>query len=259
MAGPMQVTPQLRPCADGGTNGGDIMRCTLILASGLLLLTGAACAPDEDEEVAEATNGDESAEQAFEEGYEEGYEDGYGDAEEEAEEAIDTAYNEGYSDAEEEFAELPEDDADEAEDDEANEDGPGPSDDADVLVEVLEFYEPDESEPMIDQANQFNDPPQDGHRFVLILVEVTNQSDEPLDAWDLIFEIEGPEAVVYNEGGCGVTPGPDLADVSSISTGGSQQGHVCFEMREADATAEGERDLSAGIWEHDGRVPEWVE
>lgn len=75
------------------------------------------------------------------------------------------------------------------------------------------------------------------------MVTVENRADEPISPTvDLTWYAEGPEAVIYNEG-CGVLPDPNLSDVAAISPGGSQSGHVCFEMRSADAEATGGRSV----------------
>jgi hypothetical protein len=114
----------------------------------------------------------------------------------------------------------------------------------DVTVEMIRVYEPDETMSALKDANQFNEEPEDGFAYWMVLLEVTNRTDGTLTPWDFDFYAEGPEGVVYNPYGCGVLPDPNLDDIVAIRPDGSQQGHVCFVMREADANAVGER----GLW-----------
>jgi len=185
--------------------------------------------------------------EAFDQGYEEGYEVGY-------EEGYQEGHTDGYSMAERELLANGIDD-----DDDLEEAANGDEIDAEAIqVNILEIFEPDEAEALIADENPYNEPPEEGHRYLMMRVSVTNNTPEPLTPWDLTFEAEGPEAVVYRAG-CmmAVLPSPSLSDIVSISTGGTQEGHVCFEMREADALAEGERSLYVSTW--DGREVEFIE
>ena len=197
----------------------------------LLLLAG--CEADESDEAADAANGEREGE-TF--------------TIEDVEEAQEAAYDEGFADGEAAAREQMEEEIASQDETEAGDES-SDADDADIVVSIVEFYEPDEAEAMIAEANQFNDPPADGFRFAMILVNVENRSDEGLTPWDLNWYAEGPENVVYSDGGCGVMPDPSLSDVVSISPGGNQDGLICFEMREADATATGERNLWVEMWD----------
>lgn len=120
---------------------------SLVIATALL---ASACTPANDE----------GAEDSLEEAYNEGYEAGIEEAEAEAEEEI-SELQEALDEASERMAELideqtaaPDEDTD--------------PEDADIIARVDQVFEPAESEARINEANQFNDPPKEGHRFWML-------------------------------------------------------------------------------------------
>jgi hypothetical protein len=85
-------------------------------------------------------------------------------------------------------------------------------------------------------ANQFNDPPEEGHQFFLADVEVTYTGEE-YDRFDGRFSLRavGHEAVAYTTyyNTCGVIP-DELGD-PDVYTGGTISGNVCWQIRSSDA------------------------
>ncbi len=78
--------------------------------------------------------------------------------------------------------------------------------------------------------NQFNDPPEQGNRFFMVRVEVSNPSDalQPADVGRSDFELIGDERVIYTSSDrCGIIP--DALN-REIFPGGSAEGNVCFEI-----------------------------
>lgn len=128
-----------------------------------------------------------------------------------------------------------------------------------IAVEAIRTYDHDEIMELV-ETDEFHyyETPREGFSFWGVLVEVTNHDDEPLDPYDLVWTASGPENVVYHETFIvAESLSPVLADVAAINPGGTQQGHVFFAMRNADAAAVGARSLHVETF--DGRtinVPE---
>ncbi len=86
---------------------------------------------------------------------------------------------------------------------------------------------------LIYAENQFNDPPEEGNRFFMIRLEITNPSDalQSVDSSEYDFELIGNNRVVYTpfSEDCGLIP--DQLN-REIFPGGQVQGNVCFEIPE---------------------------
>lgn len=84
--------------------------------------------------------------------------------------------------------------------------------------------------------NQFNDPPEPGHRFVLARIEATYLGEETGNLfWDLSLKVVGESAVAFGQSdpGCGVVP-DDLLSVPEVFPGGSVAGNACWSVPETD-------------------------
>lgn len=80
--------------------------------------------------------------------------------------------------------------------------------------------------------NSFNDPPADGHAFVMAPVDLTYLGDGSDTPWvSLSFTLVGGDGNTYDER-CGVIPSP-LRDISEMYTDASASGNVCVEIAEA--------------------------
>ena len=92
---------------------------------------------------------------------------------------------------------------------------------------------------MVHAENQFNDPPKEGRRFLLITLSVENVSggSEEISVRAHDFRIVGTEARLLTtfQHGCGVMPD---ALAGSLFEGGATTGNICFEvgMAEKDFT-----------------------
>ena len=91
--------------------------------------------------------------------------------------------------------------------------------------------------PEVQEENQFNDPPEEGDRYVMWTIEVENvrgSVDEYEDISYYDFEVVGEKnAVTYSpfSDGCGVIPDP-LGDLlgAKLYKGGETSGNVCFSV-----------------------------
>ena len=85
--------------------------------------------------------------------------------------------------------------------------------------------------PLLEAENQFNDPPEEGRRFLLITLSVKNVSGgaEEVAVRETDFKIVGSEGLLLTtfRHGCGVIP--DELGVS-LFEGGETTGNVCFEV-----------------------------
>ena len=93
-----------------------------------------------------------------------------------------------------------------------------------------------EARQQVAEENSFNDPPAEGNRFHMILIEVTNPPDgDPVMVEGYDFELVGDNRVVYTSLGntCGVIPDA-LGGIlgTEIFGGGRVQGNICFEIPE---------------------------
>ena len=93
----------------------------------------------------------------------------------------------------------------------------------------------------IKEENQFNDPPNDGHKFVTVRLEVqyTGPGESPDLVWDLTPKAVGVSRVGYDDGffNCGVIPDSLKDQPRELFTGGTVSGNVCFEVREKDLSS----------------------
>ncbi|MEZ5258046.1 MAG: hypothetical protein R2705_14440 [Ilumatobacteraceae bacterium] len=85
-------------------------------------------------------------------------------------------------------------------------------------------------------ANQFNDPPAEGHQFFLATVEATYTGSESSTFWlDMDLRAVGGSAVTYSfNASCGVIPNP-INDAGETFPGGTITGNVCWSVTVADA------------------------
>lgn len=80
--------------------------------------------------------------------------------------------------------------------------------------------------------NSFNDPPSDGHAFVMVPVDLTYLGEGSDTPWvSLSFTLVGGDGNVYDER-CGVTPS-SVRDISEMFNGASASGNVCAEVAES--------------------------
>ncbi|WP_165700140.1 DUF4352 domain-containing protein [Ornithinimicrobium ciconiae] len=82
---------------------------------------------------------------------------------------------------------------------------------------------------VVQQANEFNDDPEG--QYVLVSMEVTYTGDDEGDPWlDLNVELAGSDARIYDSSSCwGVTPN-SVMDVPTLTTGGTADFDVCFDV-----------------------------
>ncbi len=87
--------------------------------------------------------------------------------------------------------------------------------------------------PLIQAENQFNDPPQDGNRFYMVTVAVTNASgSDSIEVGYLPFSLIGSNLKVYNyQNRCGSIP--DALE-GELFPGGKTQGNLCFEVPQSE-------------------------
>ncbi|WP_425607004.1 hypothetical protein, partial [Ornithinimicrobium faecis] len=78
-------------------------------------------------------------------------------------------------------------------------------------------------------ANDFNDDPTG--QYVLVSLDVTYNGDEEGDPWlDLMVELAGSDARIYDSTTCSaVTPNSDM-DVPTLTTGGTGTFDICFDV-----------------------------
>ena len=83
---------------------------------------------------------------------------------------------------------------------------------------------------VIQDTNQFNDPPAPGNRFYMVTLEVANVSGgSPMNVYARDFELIGSQRVVYKTytHSCGVIPDRLQAE---MYPGGEVSGNVCYEV-----------------------------
>ena len=194
------------------------MRLLALMAAVALMAT--ACQAEEAAE-SDGEIDDEVLEEAFEEGYDEGYEDALAEAEDQADDAADEA----------------DDDAgdDELSDELGSHSDPLPLGEELVITDndqpTWEFtvteVDPDSEDAVLD-ANQFNDPPQEGHQFVTFTVDATYGGDETGNPWlDFDWLIVGSDGNSFRDS-CGSIDNA-LRDQGETYPDGSVSGDVCIE------------------------------
>ncbi len=97
-----------------------------------------------------------------------------------------------------------------------------------VSIRVVEVIS-DATQIVLDE-NQFNEPPAQGNKFIMIQVEVANTSAQSsILVSEFDFELIGDNRSVYtpSNNGCGVTPNELSGEAFQ---GGKVQGNVCFEI-----------------------------
>ena len=80
------------------------------------------------------------------------------------------------------------------------------------------------------EENMFNEPPEEGKRFYMVMVEVSNPPGaDSVTVSDFDFKLIGSSHVVYTtlENRCGLIPGKLRGEIYG---GGQLQGNVCFEI-----------------------------
>ena len=96
------------------------------------------------------------------------------------------------------------------------------------VVDVLE-----NATQLIMAENRYNDPPPDGHQFLMIRIKVKNTSEESKSftaAWRL--HLVGASNLAIS-GGCGVIP-DYFESHREIFEGGELEGNICFTVRSSD-------------------------
>ncbi len=87
---------------------------------------------------------------------------------------------------------------------------------------------------LVQQANQFNDPPSAGSKFYMVSIDVAYLSGTgSINVWAADYSLVGDNRIVYTpyEDSCGVIP-DELA--AELFPGGRAQGNVCFEVAAED-------------------------
>lgn len=75
--------------------------------------------------------------------------------------------------------------------------------------------------------NQFNDPPPDGERYILVSLNVMNGSDEPINPWIKVdVSAIGSANRVHDD--CYAVEPDALSDAPELYPGGSASGNVCL-------------------------------
>lgn len=75
--------------------------------------------------------------------------------------------------------------------------------------------------------NQFNDPPPDGERYILVSLNVMNGSDEPITPWIKVdVSAIGSANRVHDD--CYAVEPDALSDAPELYPGGSASGNVCL-------------------------------
>ncbi len=117
----------------------------------------------------------------------------------------------------------------------------------------------------IENENEFNDPPKDGYRYVMVRVRCKKVTSGEGDAyWDLTFRLYGKETKNYYRPTYAVIP-DDLAEENSVGKDGYVTANVAFEVKNVDAkrrlplrvSDEAEWDYKARVWyqTHGGSWP----
>ncbi len=88
----------------------------------------------------------------------------------------------------------------------------------------------------IQAENQFNDPPDPGHRFVLITIEVRNNGSEASRFSANSLNSVGDSNVENNAYGCGVIPN-GFSSITRIFPSGVLQGNICAEVIISDTSS----------------------
>lgn len=107
----------------------------------------------------------------------------------------------------------------------------------DWLVAITS-WDPDAT-AVVGAENQFNDPPSEGHRFVMVGISATFEgsgSEAPFAG--LTFSAVAASSVAYgsSEASCGVIP-DDFPSFTEVFSGGTVNGNLCWEIRDSDVTS----------------------
>lgn len=98
-------------------------------------------------------------------------------------------------------------------------------------VAVVDIVE--DAWPIIREENMFNEPPAEGHQFVMARLKFTYVGNESGTPWlDLMTGYLGANGVLYWRGGdtsCGVIPDP-IYDVDELFPGASAEANVCWSV-----------------------------
>lgn len=100
----------------------------------------------------------------------------------------------------------------------------------DWTVTVLSVNE--NAADLVAAENEFNDPPIEGHQFVMVRVAVTHNGEEPASFW-----LDTSQGIVGSGGNsftdrCGVIP-EDLTDEGEMFQGATAEGNLCFSVEAA--------------------------
>ncbi len=97
---------------------------------------------------------------------------------------------------------------------------------------------PDATELILSE-NSFNEPPKEGHQFVLVTIEATYDGDSESSTLssDLMFQVVGPANVAYDyEARCGSIP-DEVETFRDVFRGGTISGNLCWSVLSSDAAA----------------------
>lgn len=82
---------------------------------------------------------------------------------------------------------------------------------------------------IIKQTNQFNDPPEEGHQFVMANIQTSYAGEESDTPWvSLSIKYLGSDGNVYDSG-CGVLP-KQFSDIGEQFPGASAQGNIAWSV-----------------------------
>lgn len=104
---------------------------------------------------------------------------------------------------------------------------------------VVESVTPDATSEVL-AANQFNDPPQDGHQFFIATISATyfgGEEESSSFSFDVSLQALGSSAVAYreHEHRCGVIP-DELDAYREVFEGGTVSGNICWQIESGDAS-----------------------
>jgi hypothetical protein len=84
-------------------------------------------------------------------------------------------------------------------------------------------------------ANQFNDPPPSGMRYILVHLTFLNGTDEPVTPWVAVdVGAIGSQNAVHSSNDCGAVTPEALFDAPEIYPGGTAAGNVCVLVPEVE-------------------------
>ena len=107
---------------------------------------------------------------------------------------------------------------------------PGVTDDG-LTLSVMDVIE--DADQMILEENQYNDPPSDGHQFVMVKIRVKNDGTEVQSYPSSGLKVVGQSNLEYDSYRCGRIP-EAFDGGRNIFEGGELSGNVCFSVESSD-------------------------